>query len=67
MNGSHAHDPDLPAHRVVNRSGLLSGKHHFTGVPMQDLLENEGIRVTDNRIENFDSVFWDPSEELEYD
>ncbi len=63
MNGSH--EKDVPAHRVVNRKGLLSGKHHFEGTNlMQQLLENEGITVIDNQIQNFDALFWDPSKEL---
>lgn len=56
---------DVPAHRVVNRKGLLTGKHHFEGTHlMQQLLENEGIQVVDNQIQNFDGVFWDPSKHL---
>ncbi|MEX8547632.1 MAG: MGMT family protein [Mucilaginibacter sp.] len=57
--------PPVPAHRVVNRSGLLTGKQHF-GSPhlMQQLLENEGIVVEDDRIKNFKQVFWDPAEAL---
>lgn len=52
---------DVPAHRVVNRIGLLSGKHHFGGTNlMQQLLENEGIRVADNRVQDFEKVFWQP-------
>lgn len=52
---------DVPAHRVVNRMGLLSGKHHFGGTNlMQQLLENEGIRVADNRVQDFEKVFWQP-------
>ncbi len=63
MNGSH--NKDVPAHRVVNRKGLLTGKHHFGGTNlMQQLLESEGIAVIDNQIQNFEGVFWDPSEEL---
>ncbi len=63
MNGSTG--KDVPAHRVVNRKGLLTGKHHFEGTNlMQQLLENEGIEVVDNQIQNFDKVFWDPSKEL---
>ena len=63
MNGSHSHD--VPAHRVVNRVGLLSGKHHFGGTNlMQQLLENEGIKVKDNKIINFNKYFWDPVKEL---
>lgn len=57
---------DVPAHRVVNRKGLLTGKHHFEGTNlMQQLLENEGIKVTDNQIQNFEALFWDPLKELE--
>lgn len=56
---------DVPAHRVVNRKGLLTGKHHFDGTNlMQQLLESEGIVIKDNQIQNFDTVFWNPSEEL---
>ncbi len=52
---------DVPAHRVVNRVGLLSGKHHFGGTNlMQQLLENEGICVADNRVQDFEKVFWQP-------
>ncbi len=64
MNASHGLD-DVPAHRVVNRKGLLTGKHHFDGINlMQQLLENEGVVVVDNQIQNFDQVFWDPMLEL---
>ena len=63
LNGSH--DKDVPAHRVVNRNGLLTGKHHFEGTNlMQQLLESEGIEVKDNQIQNFDEVFWEPIKEL---
>lgn len=63
MNGSGG--KDVPAHRVVNRKGLLTGKHHFDGTNlMQQLLESEGIKVIDNQIQNLESVFWNPSEEL---
>ncbi|WP_452222319.1 MGMT family protein [Lacinutrix salivirga] len=63
MNGSH--NKDVPAHRVVNRKGLLTGKHHFEGTNlMQQLLENEGIEVLDNQIQNLEQVYWDPSKEL---
>jgi methylated-DNA-protein-cysteine methyltransferase-like protein len=56
---------DVPAHRVVNRKGLLTGKHHFDGTNlMQQLLESEGIDVIDNQIQNFDKLFWEPSKEL---
>jgi len=60
-----SHGKDVPAHRVVNRKGLLTGKHHFDGINlMQQLLENEGIQIKDNQIQNFESVFWDPVKEL---
>ncbi|WP_426432284.1 MGMT family protein [Winogradskyella sp. HB-48] len=56
---------DVPAHRVVNRNGLLTGKHHFEGTNlMQQLLENEGVKIMDNQIQNFEALFWDPSKEL---
>lgn len=65
LNNSHASEEFIPAHRVVSRMGLLTGKHHFpTPSLMQQLLENEGIIVKDNCILNFDTVFWDPSKEL---
>jgi len=61
MNASH-YDNSVPAHRVVNRMGMLTGKHHFDGTNlMQQLLENEGIIIKDLKINNFDSVFWEPS------
>lgn len=63
MNASHG--KDVPAHRVVNRKGLLTGKHHFEGTNlMQQLLENEGIEVVENQIQNLESVFWKPPEVL---
>ncbi len=65
MNNSH-NDLSIPAHRVVNRNGLLTGKHHFPEKNlMEDLLKKEGISVRNNRIENFTDVFWDPIKELE--
>lgn len=65
MNASHT--KDVPAHRVVNRKGLLTGKHHFEGTNlMQQLLESEGIVIIDNQIQNFNEVFWDPSEALKH-
>ena len=64
MNASHAHS-DVPAHRVVNRLGLLTGKHHFGADNiMEQLLENEGLQIIDNQIQEFESVFWDPAKEL---
>ena len=64
MNASHR-DNSIPAHRVVNRVGLLTGKHHF-GVTkiMQQLLENEGILIKENKILNLELHFWDPRNEL---
>lgn len=60
MNASH-HLEDVPAHRVVNRKGLLTGKLHFDGTNlMQQLLENEGIQVKDNQIVDFETHFWAP-------
>lgn len=60
MNASHNRE-DIPAHRVVNRKGILSGKHHFQGTNlMQQLLENEGIEVVDNQIVDFEKIFWEP-------
>jgi len=62
MNASH-HLEDVPAHRVVNRKGLLSGKHHFEGTNlMQQLLESEGIQVIENQIIAFENHFWDPNQ-----
>lgn len=64
MNGAGGME-DVPAHRVVNRKGLLTGKFHFEGMNlMQQLLENEGIRVENNQVVNFEKHFWDPSKEL---
>ena len=66
LNQSHTHNEFVPAHRVVNRNGLLTGKHHFTGTNiMQELLENEGAIVKGNRILNFQEIFWDPLLELD--
>ncbi|TNJ44246.1 MGMT family protein [Tamlana fucoidanivorans] len=63
MNGSVG--KEVPAHRVVNRKGLLTGKHHFDGTNlMQQLLESEGIEILNHQIQNFEAVFWDPSIEL---
>lgn len=60
MNASHNLE-NVPAHRVVNRKGLLTGKHHFDGTNlMQQLLESEGIKVVDNQIVDFDKHFWEP-------
>lgn len=60
MNASHT-DPEIPAHRVVNRNGLLTGKHHFSSpTAMQDRLEAEGLRVANDQIIDFEKHFWDP-------
>ncbi|MCM4166852.1 DNA base-flipping protein [Arenibacter antarcticus] len=65
MNSAHNME-DVPAHRVVNRKGLLTGKHHFDGTNlMQQLLENEGIIIVDNQIVEFEKFFWDPWKELQ--
>ncbi len=64
MNKAHSLE-DVPAHRVVNKKGLLTGKHHFDGTNlMQQLLENEGIVVLENQIQNLEKVFWDPIKEF---
>lgn len=65
MNASHTAGENIPAHRVVNRKGLLTGKHHF-GNPfiMQQLLESEGIRVNDDQVTDWQKHFWDPAREL---
>ena len=65
MNQAHT-DPEVPAHRVVNRIGLLTGKHHFaTPTAMQERLEKEGVKVVDDQVQDFDQRFWNPTEELE--
>ena len=57
--------PDVPAHRVVNRKGLLTGKFHFEGTNlMQQLLEAEGVVISNNQVQDFDHVFWDPATAL---
>ena len=65
MNAAHTAKPKIPAHRVVNRNGLLSGKAHF-GTPtlMEDLLKKEKIMVKEDKIIDFKNVFWDPVTEL---
>lgn len=67
MNASHSHSEYVPAHRVVNRNGLLTGKHHFDSPNiMRELLENEGLLFDeDDQILNFAERFWDPAKELE--
>src|SRR5258707_12921384 len=56
--------PPVPAHRVVNRQGLLTAKFHFGGNLMEQLLESEGVKVIDNQVRDFKNVFWYPSAEL---
>ena len=66
MNASHSQKKKVPAHRVVNRNGELTGKHHFpTPFMMQELLEQEGIKVVKDKIIDFDAHYWDPMKELE--
>ena len=65
LNGCHNNKEFIPAHRVVNRNGLLTGKHHFSNsTTMEQLLENEGIIIKDDQIINFKEKFWDPLTEL---
>ncbi|MEM6829555.1 MAG: MGMT family protein [Bacteroidota bacterium] len=64
MNQAHLH-PEVPAQRVVNRSGLLTGKHHFgTPTRMQELLEADGVKVENDKVVDFQQIFWDPVKEL---
>jgi methylated-DNA-protein-cysteine methyltransferase-like protein len=66
MNASHNVKPSVPAQRVVNRNGLLTGKFHFkTPTTMQKLLEKEGVQVKNDKVVNFKDIFWDPNKELE--
>jgi len=65
LNNSHQQEPYVPAHRVVNRNGVLTGKVHFRPVSaMQELLENEGITVKEDSVVDFEKLFWDPMREL---
>lgn len=65
MNAAHSLT-NVPAHRVVNRKGMLTGKHHFGGgTIMQQLLENEGIIIAEDQIQDFEKYFWDPTQSLE--
>ncbi len=65
MNGAGKIKPKVPAHRVVNRLGMLSGKHHFTPPGMMEtLLKKEGIKVKNDQVQNFQEIFWDPVAEL---
>jgi len=64
LNGCHTQPEFIPAHRVVNRNGLLTGKRHFGGSTMAQLLTNEGAIIEDDCILNFKELFWDPANEL---
>lgn len=65
MNAAHNQKPKVPAHRVVNRNGELTGKHHFaTPYQMQELLEKEKIKVINDKIIDFKKLYWDPTENL---
>jgi len=65
LNGTKTKGMDVPAHRVVNRKGVLTGKQHFGQKSlMQELLESEGIEIIDDQIQNFNEVYWDPIKEL---
>lgn len=65
MNSSHMVVPPIPAHRVVNRNGLLTGKNNFaTPTLMEELLQAEGVDVVDDKVQNFEQLFWNPMIEL---
>ncbi len=65
MNAAHQAAPKVPAQRVVNRNGMLSGKAHFeTPTRMQELLEKDGVKVVNDTVQDFDRLFWDPAKEL---
>ena len=64
MNASHVMK-GVPAHRVVNRTGMLTGKHHFSNPKeMQQLLEKEGVKIVKDKVQDFEKIFWDPNKEL---
>jgi len=66
MNAAHGQKEYVPAHRVLNRNGMLTGKHHFASPDeMQKLLEKEGVEVKNDKVVNFDRLYWDPLKELE--
>jgi len=66
MNGAHGVKPNVPAHRVVNRNGMLSGKAHFgTPTRMEELLRKEKIKVENDTVKDFEKLFWDPAKELD--
>ena len=63
MNGAGNSKPKVPAHRVVNRNGMLTGRHHFSPPEkMQQLLEKEGVKVENDKVVDFEKLFWDPAE-----
>jgi methylated-DNA-protein-cysteine methyltransferase-like protein len=65
MNASHQSSKKIPAHRVVNRNGMLTGKHHFaTPTLMEEMLKKEGIEVKDDTVVEFKKIFWNPKESL---
>lgn len=65
MNNSHHQKPKVPAHRVVNRNGILTGKHHFsTKSEMEELLAKEKIKVLNDKVVDFKNLFWDPLKEI---
>jgi methylated-DNA-protein-cysteine methyltransferase-like protein len=65
MNASHTAHPGVPAQRVVNRNGMLSGKHHFpTPTAMEELLQKDGVEVKNDQVVRFNEIFWDPSKEI---
>ena len=67
MNNCHNITPKVPAHRVVKRNGLLTGRHHFaTPTLMQELLAKEGVQVENEQVINFDILFWNPIKELDF-
>ena len=63
MNAAHT-QADVPAHRVVNRNGMLTGKHHFGGNQMQELLEKEGVIIKNDKVIDFEKLFWNPNTAL---
>ena len=66
MNNAHAVKPKVPAHRVVNRIGMLTGKHHFASpTAMEDLLNKEGVKVKNDQVVDFGKKFWDPAVEMD--
>ncbi len=65
LNRSHVVAPRIPAHRVVNRAGVLTGRNHFSAEnEMQSRLEQEGVVVKNHQVQNFESLLWDPVKEL---